>query len=136
MNLKTITKLSLFVFSLLLTSNIGAQEITDSKVGILSFESEVIDYGTIVQNENGLRAFKFTNTGKAAVVISKVKSSCGCTVASKPDQPILPGESAQIEVNYDTKRIGTFSKSITVLSNARESSMILKIKGTIKKGSS
>ena len=136
MNLKTISRLSLVVFSLFLMTNMGAQELTDVKVGILTFESDVIDYGTIEQNENGLRAFKFTNTGNAPLVISKVKSSCGCTVASKPNQPILPGESAQIEVNYDTKRVGTFTKSITVFSNAREPSMNLKIKGTIKKGSS
>ncbi|MBT8271449.1 MAG: DUF1573 domain-containing protein [Flavobacteriaceae bacterium] len=106
---------------------------SDEKIGELSFESEVVNYGTIAQNENGLRVFRFTNTGNAPVVISRVKTSCGCTLASKPEKPVLPGETAQIEVNYDTKRIGKFSKSLTVESNARNPRMQLKITGEIIK---
>ncbi len=108
----------------------------EKAVGELSFETEEIDFGTVMQGENGLRAFKFTNTGDAPVVISDVKSTCGCTVASAPDAPVLPGETATIEVNYDTKRIGKFSKAITVISNARESRKVLKIIGEVKKGPS
>ena len=108
----------------------------EKAVGELTFEAETVDFGTIAQGENGLRAFKFTNTGNAPVVITDVKTSCGCTVASAPDAPVLPGETAQIEVNYDTKRIGKFSKAVTVISNARESRKVLKITGEIKKGPS
>ena len=106
---------------------------SDEQVGELSFESEVVDYGTIVQNDNGLRVFKMTNTGNAPVIISRIKSSCGCTVASKPEKPVLPGETAQIEVSYDTKRIGRFAKFITVESNAKNSRINLKITGEIIK---
>ena len=106
---------------------------SNEQIGEISFESEVVDYGKIAQNENGLRVFKFKNTGTAPVVISRVKTSCGCTLASKPEQPVLPGETAQIEVNYDTKRIGKFSKSITVESNAKNPRMQLKITGEITK---
>ncbi len=108
----------------------------DEAKGELTFKTETIDFGAVMQGENGLRAFSFTNTGNSPVVISDIKTSCGCTVASAPDSPVLPGETAQIEVNYDTKRIGKFSKSITVISNARESRKILKIIGEIKKGPS
>jgi len=136
--MKLITNLKLMksiVMLVLVTSftTLTAQNSTDKAVGILTFENETIDFGTIAAKENGIRAFKFTNTGNAPVVISQVKSSCGCTVASKPEKPVLPGETAQIEVSYDTKKIGTFSKSVTVISNAKEERMVLKIKGEIIK---
>ncbi len=53
---------------------------SDVKVAVLKFKTEVIDYGTIVQNSEGHRLFTFTNTGDAPLVITKVKTSCGCTV--------------------------------------------------------
>ena len=136
MNFKTISKIGILLCSILLVSNLNAQEVNDVKKGILTFEAEVIDYGVISQNENGLRTFKFTNTGNAPIVIAAVKTTCGCTVASKPDQPIQPGESAQIEVNYDAKKPGKFSKSVTVISNAEVEVYTLKIKGEVIKNPS
>ena len=126
--MKLITNLKLMksiVMLVLVTSftTLTAQNSTDKAVGILTFENETIDFGTIAAKENGIRAFKFTNTGNAPVVISQVKSSCGCTVASKPEKPILPGETAQIEVSYDTKKIGTFSKSFIALSWSCDSAL-------------
>ena len=75
--------------------------------------------------------FKFTNTGKEPLIISKCKGSCGCTVPECPKEPILPGESAVIKVNYDEKRVGSFNKSITITSNAKNTTKILKVKGKI-----
>ena len=99
--------------------------------GVLDFKSETIDYGVIQKNSNGERFFEFTNTGHTPIVISRVKASCGCTVPTKPKEPILPGETAQISVKYDTKRIGAFSKTITIISNASESTKMVKIKGKV-----
>jgi len=111
-----------------------AQTDTTSKaLGELSFESDVIDYGTIPHNANGERVFKFKNTGKAPLVISKVKASCGCTVPTYPKTAILPGKTGEITVKYATNRVGAFSKTLTVTSNAKESSKILKIKGEVLK---
>ena len=75
--------------------------------------------------------FKFKNTGKEPLIISKCKGSCGCTVPECPKEPILPGESSIIKVNYDEKRIGSFNKSITITSNAKTTTKILKVKGKI-----
>ena len=90
---------ALVFMSLLLCVNLFAQEVAETASGIFEFESEVIDYGTIKQNADGVRAFKFKNVGKSPIVITKVKGSCGCTVPTKPDGPIMPGESAEIGVN-------------------------------------
>ena len=65
------------------------------------------------------------------MVFNRISSSCGCTVPKKPDQPIKPGESAEIEVEYDTKRIGVFIKAISVSSNAINSNVVLRIKGEV-----
>jgi hypothetical protein len=104
---------------------------TDSKIAVLKFETHSLDYGTIEQNSDGKRVFNFTNEGDAPLVITNVRPSCGCTVANYTKEPIQPGESGQIEVGYDTKRLGAFNKSITVTSNAEESRKILRIKGVV-----
>jgi hypothetical protein len=79
-----------------------------------------------------VRVFEFTNTGTAPLIISKVSSSCGCTIPKKPEDPILPGQSGEIQVKYDTNRPGPIRKAITVISNADTPTKILKIKGTVK----
>jgi hypothetical protein len=105
-------------------SNPNAPEIT--------FESETIDYGTIDQGANGERVFVFTNTGKEPLIITNTKGSCGCTVPTRPTDPIAPGEKGEIKVKYDTKRVGPFTKTVTVSSNASAGTKVLKITGVVK----
>ena len=95
------------------------------------FEQETIDYGKIIKGSEGERTFVFTNVGDAPLIIQSIKSSCGCTVPKKPEAPIMPGEKGEIKVSYDTKRIGGFSKQITILSNAITARKIVKIKGFV-----
>jgi len=101
------------------------------KVAKIEFKTDVIDYGTIEKGADGVRVFEFTNTGDAPLVISNVKSTCGCTVPKKPKGPIMPGESGVIEVKYDTKRVNPIRKTITVFSNAETPTVALKIKGLV-----
>ena len=97
----------------------------------IEFKSETIDYGTIEKGSNGVRVFEFTNTGNEPLIISKVSSSCGCTIPKKPEEPILPGKTGQIEVKYDTNRVNPIRKTITVMSNAETPTVALKIKGEV-----
>lgn len=117
----------LILFVGLLSLSVSAQE----KVAKIEFENQVIDYGTIEKGSDGVRVFKFTNTGNAPLIISKVKSTCGCTVPKKPDGPIMPGETGEISVKYDTNRVNPIRKTITVTSNADTPSVALKIKGLV-----
>lgn len=93
-----------------------------------------IDYGKVTKaNDNGERAFEFTNTGNAPLIIKNVQSTCGCTIPTKPEAPILPGKTGEIKVKYDMKT-GPIRKTITVETNAvnYENGMItLKIKGEV-----
>ena len=112
----------------LISFSINAQE----KVAKIEFKTDVIDYGTIEKGADGVRIFEFTNTGDAPLIITKVKSSCGCTVPSWPKEPIMAGETGEIKVKYDTNRVMPIRKTITVSSNAADSPTIaLKIKGLV-----
>lgn len=100
----------------------------------IEFKEETINYGEVVKGEDdGIRVFEFTNTGDAPLIITNVKSSCGCTVPSKPKEPILPGKSEKITVQYNMNP-GPISKTITVESNAvnKPNGVVpLRIKGTV-----
>lgn len=115
-------------FILFLSFNISAQDEAEFK-----FEKEIINYGKIAQNSNGKRVFVFTNVGKSPLIITRVQASCGCTVPKKPEKPIMPGEKGKIEVSYDTKRVGGFSKAITIYSNAKNPRKMIKIRGIVQK---
>lgn len=95
------------------------------------FEQETINYGKVEQSSDGVRVFEFTNIGDAPLLIKDIKSSCGCAVPQKPEKPIMPGEKGQISVSYDTRRLGAFSKAITIFSNAKRERMSIKIKGYV-----
>ncbi len=98
---------------------------------VFQFEHEVLNYGDIAKNSDGNRVFKFKNIGKSPLIIYSVKGSCGCTVPTKPDKPIMPGESGEIKVRYATNRVGPFSKTVTVKSNAYKPTWILHVKGRV-----
>jgi len=98
---------------------------------VITWEATSIDYGTIQQGADGAREFTFTNTGNAPLIISNATGSCGCTVPVWPKEPILPGQKATIKVNYDTNRTGSFTKTVTVVSNAPNGTDVLQIKGNV-----
>jgi len=98
----------------------------------IEFAQKESEFRIIEQGGDGIFEFPFTNTGTDPLILSNVRSSCGCTVPEWPHEPIKPGESSTITAKYDTRRIGQFSKSITVYSNATEAPVILRIKGKVE----
>ena len=96
-----------------------------------SQDGHSIDYGQIDYDSDGTRVFKFKNVGDAPLVFTRISSSCGCTIPKKPEKPIEPGGTGQIEVNYDTSRVGVFRKAVTVNSNAKTATVILRIMGEV-----
>lgn len=124
--------------TVLITSHVwmNAQEVvTDDKPNPnapdLTFEKEEHDFGTIEKGGNGTYEFVFTNTGKEPLIISNAKGSCGCTVPSWPKDPIAPGAKGSIKVTYDTQRVGSFVKTVTITSNAKTQNKVIKIKGKV-----
>lgn len=98
----------------------------------IKFERKTHDFGTIEEGTRAKTVFRYTNTGKVPLVLSKVKPACGCTTPSWSREPLAPGESAEITAVFNsTSKNGTFHKSITVTSNAGVT--VLYIKGNVKK---
>lgn len=97
-------------------------------------KDNTIDYGTTAKKkDNGVRSFEFTNTGDAPLIITNVLSTCGCTVPTKPAEPIMPGKTGKIDIKYNMAP-GPIRKTITVESNAVNHDggrIALKIKGEV-----
>ena len=127
---------SFFAFTVFAQSaeSAGANTVADNaNAPEIVFDKTVHDYGTVAYKGDGKCEFKFTNTGKEPLILTNVRSSCGCTVPKWPREPILPGQSEVINVEYKTNRIGRINKTITVKSNAQTSSVVLRIKGQVLK---
>ena len=90
------------LIAILFVGLISLGSFSQEKVAKIEFKTDVIDYGTIEKGADGVRVFEFTNTGNAPLIISNVKSTCGCTVPKKPKGPIMPGETGKIEVKFAT----------------------------------
>lgn len=82
------------------------------------FEKERHGFGKVRQGDLVKHSFRFTNNGTVDLKIIDVKASCGCTVPAWPKNPLKPGESANIDVKFNTAgKMGKQKKSVTVYSN-------------------
>ena len=99
----------------------------------MEFENTVHDFGTIREEIGRAPAhFYFTNTGSAPVIILRVGVGCGCTVAQYSREPILPGQTGRITVEYLTAgRPGAFNRPVTVHTNVPDTIFTLFVRGTI-----
>lgn len=92
------------------------------------FESEFHDFGEITEGMVVKHTFTFTNEGEGPLIISNAQGSCGCTVPDWPRQPIAPGESADINVSFNsTGRAGKQDKRVTLTTNAVPQTKVLNI---------
>jgi len=121
---------ALFLFSLGLKAQATEKKDNPSTAEI-TFEALEHDYGTINKDANGDCEFIYTNTGKEPLIITECKGSCGCTVPKWTTEPVLPGQKGTIKVHYATNRVGQFEKTVTVTSNAKNSPVVLHIKGNV-----
>jgi len=96
------------------------------------FDKLVHDFGNIAQG-SGLHSckFEFTNTGTEPIVIYQIQASCGCTASSWTKEPVAPGEKGEISATYNPGGAVPFDKTLTVLSNATPSSIVLRVKGVV-----
>lgn len=114
-----------------LSLGLQAQNNPVAKADSIIFNNMVHDYGTIEQGGDGTCEFEFTNAGKEPIVLTSVRSSCGCTIPEWSREPVLPGQTSVIKVKYDTRRLGVINKVIIVNSNAINSTVILRITGNV-----
>lgn len=105
-----------------------------NKGSIISIDKKEHDYGTLTEGDNGICTFTIKNAGDKPLVIDHISTSCGCTTVEFPQKPIPPGKMGKIIVEYNTSELGSFRKTIVVVSNAtNEHKTVLKIKGRVVK---
>lgn len=97
----------------------------------ITFKTENQYRQSLIYTPDGKRDFVFTNTGNTPLIITSAQGSCGCTVPTYPKEPIAPGATAKISVKYATDRVGAFSKTVTLTTNAVKPSTVLTIKGNV-----
>jgi hypothetical protein len=103
-------------------------------IGKLVFDNPVVNFDSIQEGTVVIHKFSFTNTGTMPVVISDVRTTCGCTATEYPQEPISPGTKTFILVRFDSAdRVGGQNKEVTVFSNAYPSVHPLRLVGKVVK---
>lgn len=98
-------------------------------------DGSALNLGKIRQGKKYTGEIRFVNTGTAPLVIKRVFSDCGCTVADYPRTPVAPGDTAAIGITYNSsgRGIGIFTRVLRVESNTRTRRNAIYVNGTIKK---
>ena len=123
--MKNLAQLTLLLFFFSCTSPVTRND------AVIRFKGQEYDFGTISLKEEVYYGFEFSNPGKTPLVISHVKTSCGCTIPEWPRKPVKPGAKGEIKVAYDAAFPGVFHKTITVYFNGKGSPVRLSIKGQV-----
>lgn len=118
-------KVSVFLFA-----SVVALAAFGHAVAVFNWNETEFDLGNVTQGVPVSHEFEFTNTGAEPLVITSVKASCGCTVASYTETAIAPGEKGFVKATYNAAKTGAFTKTVTVLSNAVDNP-VLTLKGTV-----
>lgn len=99
---------------------------------VMSFEATEYDFGSVNEGEIVDYTFRFTNTGKQPLIISKATATCGCTVPEWPKQPIAVGGSGEIKVKFNSKnRKNLQTKYVNINANTVPPVTRLKITGNV-----
>ncbi|MEO6131025.1 MAG: DUF1573 domain-containing protein [Saprospiraceae bacterium] len=100
----------------------------------MAFEETDFDFGTVNEGEHVKHTYKFKNTGNEPLIIASAKGSCGCTVPKWPSDPIAPGQTGVIDVEFDSKgKPGKQTKRVTVVANTVPAQSFLNITGNVNK---
>jgi hypothetical protein len=118
------------------TAGTATQPGTEATVGtgaMISFEKTDHDFGSIKQGEKVSHTFKFTNSGTAPLLIGEVRPSCGCTTTNYTKEPVQPGGSGIIELEFDSAgKMGKQQKTTTVMANVPEGTITLTLYADIE----
>jgi Protein of unknown function (DUF1573) len=132
----------LFIAAFALIAGVGyAQEkdmnttLPKSEVNVdmaaFSWDASVHDFGKIKQGVPVSHEFKFTNTGKAPLIIVNAQPSCGCTTPDWTKTPVAPGQSGFIKATFNAGAVGPFNKTVNVTANVEGGFVLLTIKGEV-----
>ena len=110
---------------------IVAFSFTKAQQAHMVFRKESINLGTVALSDTVMLDFEFKNTGKLPLIVHKVETTCGCTLAKKPKKPVLPKEKGVILVRYVAEEEGRFSRTVTIYNNTKQSPLHLYLYGKV-----
>ncbi|AXP79229.1 hypothetical protein CJ739_129 [Mariniflexile rhizosphaerae] len=117
-------------------ANVTAAALRDanaSKFPVLEFNETEHDFGEIEKGKSVETVFSYKNTGNAPLVITDIKSSCGCTVPEDwSKEPLAPGKTGKFTVKYNGSGANKITKTITVTANTEKGSEVVKISAFVK----
>lgn len=100
----------------------------------IEFIEKTHDFGRVEEGQQATYVFSFKNIGNDTLQLQSVRPSCGCTSPYWAKDPVLPGMTGEIKVQYNSKgRPGAFNKSVNIISNSAEPNAQLKIRGVVVK---
>ncbi|MFI1772185.1 DUF1573 domain-containing protein [Thalassobellus citreus] len=109
------------------------RDANSTKFPVIEFDKTEHDFGEIEYRSPQETTFTYKNTGNAPLVVTNIKSSCGCTIPQNwSREPLLPGDSASFSVKFSGAGSSKISKSITVTANTEKGSEVVKIKAFVK----
>lgn len=112
----------------------ASQPIDTVNVAKMEFDNIRYRYGEVEEGAIVTHTFKFKNTGKAPLIISNAKSTCGCTVPEWPKEPIPVGGEGVIFVKFDTKKKEAYqTKPIFIQANTHPTETTLYLMGKVRK---
>ena len=117
------------------TDSVSTVSTVDEKdLGVIVFEEDSYDFGTVKEGTVVEKVFKFKNDGKSPVILAQVSASCGCTTPTYTTEPILPGKEGEVKVVFNSAgHPGVQQKIVTVASNASNGVLTVQLKGTVEK---
>ena len=115
-----------------LQSKMEAEE--DLPQTTMEFDARTFDFGTITEGEMVSHTFTFTNTGENPLILRSARGSCGCTVPQWPREPIAPGESSTVTVEFNSKnKVGKRNQTVTLTANTQPTQTIINLTGEVVK---
>lgn len=109
------------------------RDANSSKFPVITFDKSEHDFGEIEAKTNVETEFSYTNTGDAPLVITDIKSSCGCTVPQDwSKEPLAPGDSGKFTVKFNGSGKNKVSKTVTVTANTETGKETVKITAFVK----
>lgn len=99
----------------------------------ISFDKVMHDFGEIENGTPVETVFSYTNSGRSPLVVTDIKSTCGCTVPQGwSKEPLMPGESSQFSVKFNGKGANKVSKTVTLTTNTEKGREQVRITAFIK----
>lgn len=113
-----------FLFSVAVIAQPKAEDVI--KVSV-----ETHDFGKIKQGNPVSFAFEIKNISDKPVVVENSWASCGCTTPEKITEPIMPGASAKLKVEYNAAAVAPFNKDVYVKLVGVDQPKVLHITGEV-----